>query len=535
MAKKITAIPATKNLFADSSHSRAGKRRVCGYARVSTNYEEQESSYEAQMDYYTNYIKSRPDWEFVDMYSDEGISGTNTKRREGFNKMINDALNGKIDLIITKSVSRFARNTVDSLTTIRKLKEKGVEVYFEKENIWTLDAKGELLITIMSSLAQEESRSISENTTWGRRKRFADGKVDVAFGMFLGYERGENDEWVVNEEQAVTVRLIYQLFLGGLSFDGIKKELESRGIKAPGGGDRWHTRTINSILTNEKYKGDALLQKRYTADFLTKKMVKNNGEVPQYYVKGHHEAIISPQTFEIVQKEIARRKHGGNRYQSLSIFASRIICGECGCTFGRRVWHSNEKSRRIVWQCRDKYNKRRVTCRVPHVTEKQVQDGFIEAHNELVKKYNPQKDLENIASLKEELEHLNIHKGELEDEIDGLVMKIDKLANDFSRNPSEDAKHEKKYNSLLRKYNKKKDEYDTTVEKISSTKYEIAAAEVFYEALKKDREQLKEFDMERWGCLLEHATVNLDGTVVYKFRNGFEYKIVLNKLWSRVS
>ncbi|WP_287779062.1 recombinase family protein, partial [Blautia sp.] len=242
---------------------------------------EQATSYEAQMTYYKTYIEGHEDWEFVGMYSDEGITATNTKKRDGFNQMVEDALDGKIDLIITKSVSRFARNTVDSLTTIRKLKDKGIEVYFEKENIWTLDAKGELMITIMSSLAQEESRSISENTTWGKRKQYADGKGSVAFSWFLGYDK----DFKINEEQAATVRLIYRLFISGLSFYAITKEMESRGIKSPSGKDRWHISTVKSILTNEKYRGDALLQTQYTTDFLQKKRKTNNGEIPQYYVE----------------------------------------------------------------------------------------------------------------------------------------------------------------------------------------------------------------------------------------------------------
>ena len=194
MAKRVTTIPATLNRFDSTPLNDFKKRRVAGYARVSTDSEEQATSYDAQVDYYTKYINANAMWQFAGMYTDEGITATNTNHRDGFNQMVEDALAGKIDLIITKSISRFARNTVDSLTTVRKLKEKGVEIYFEKENIWTLDAKGELLITIMSSLAQEESRSISENTTWGKRKSFADGKASVGFKTFLGYDRGPNGE-----------------------------------------------------------------------------------------------------------------------------------------------------------------------------------------------------------------------------------------------------------------------------------------------------------------------------------------------------
>ena len=191
-SKEVTTIPATINKFTAAPVNSRKKRRVAGYARVSTDHDDQTTSYEAQVDYYTNYINSRDDWEFVGIYTDEGISATSTKHREGFNCMVADALDGKIDLIITKSVSRFARNTVDSLTTIRKLKENNIECYFEKENIWTFDGKGELLLTIMSSLAQEESRSISENVTWGHRKRFADGKVSIPYSRVLGFEKGED-------------------------------------------------------------------------------------------------------------------------------------------------------------------------------------------------------------------------------------------------------------------------------------------------------------------------------------------------------
>ena len=237
----------------------AKKRRVAGYARVSTDSDEQFTSYEAQVDYYTKFIQSKPDWEFAKVYTDEGISATNTKRREGFKEMVADALAGKIDLIVTKSVSRFARNTVDSLVTIRKLKENGVECYFEKEGIYTFDGKGELLITIMSSLAQEESRSISENVTWGQRKRFSDGKVSMPYKRFLGYEKGEDGQPVVNEKEAAVVKLIYRLFLDGKTSSGICKYLENLNILSPGGSSKWSKTTVDSILTNEKYKGDALL------------------------------------------------------------------------------------------------------------------------------------------------------------------------------------------------------------------------------------------------------------------------------------
>ena len=254
MSRKVTAIPATISKYTAAPINSMKKRRVAGYARVSTDHEDQATSYEAQVDYYTNYIRSRDDWEFVAIYTDEGISATNTKKREGFKAMIADALAGKIDLIITKSVSRFARNTVDSLTTVRQLKDAGIEIYFEKENIWTLDSKGELLITIMSSLAQEESRSISENVTWGQRKRFADGKVSFAYSRVLGLDKGPDGTIVVNAEQAEIVRLIFSLFLEGMSPHSIAVELTRRGIKTPGGKDVWNQQTVRRMLSNGSVK-----------------------------------------------------------------------------------------------------------------------------------------------------------------------------------------------------------------------------------------------------------------------------------------
>ena len=221
VATKVSIIPPTVRQDSRYDAPRAAKRRVAAYARVSTDSEEQMTSYEAQVDYYTKYIKERADWEFVKVYTDEGISATSTKKRDGFRQMVADALDGQIDLIVTKSVSRFARNTVDSLVTVRQLKEKGVEIYFEKENIYTLDSKGELLITIMSSLAQEESRSISENVTWGQRKRMADGKVSMPYRRFLGYEKGKDGEPKIVESEAKTVRLIFRLFMEGKTTSAI--------------------------------------------------------------------------------------------------------------------------------------------------------------------------------------------------------------------------------------------------------------------------------------------------------------------------
>lgn len=344
---KLVSLPK----LATFNASKKLTQRVAAYARVSTNNEEQAASLVAQTDYYRKKIQEHPGWAFVGIYVDSGVSGLSTNRREGFNRMVEDCLAGRIDLVLTKSISRFARNTVDTVTTIRKLKEKGVSVYFEKENIFSMDAKGEFLLTLMSSLAQEESRSISENVTWGQRKRMADGKVSLPYSRFLGYDKGsEKYTMVVNEEQAVIVRRIFHMFLQGYTSHTIARILTKDKVQTPCGGGRWRSNTIRGILTNEKYKGDALLQKEFTVDFLKKKMKKNEGELPQYYVEGDHEPIISPWLFDYVQEKIAKRKDYATRYSGVALFSSKLICGKCGSIYGPKPWHSTTYNH-LVWQC----------------------------------------------------------------------------------------------------------------------------------------------------------------------------------------
>jgi len=320
------------------------------------------------------------------VYTDEGISAVNTKKREGFKQMVADGLAGKFDLLVTKSVSRFARNTVDSLTTVRKLKEKGVEVWFEKENIYTLDSKGELLITIMSSLAQEESRSISENVTWGQRKRMADGKISLPYAQFLGYKKGENGLPEIVPAEAEIVKLIFRLFMEGKTYSAIAKHLMKSLISTPASKEKWQACGIQSILQNEKYKGHALLQKTYCANFLTKKSVKNTGQVQQYYIEDSHPAIIDPDEWNAVQAEIEHRKKLKGIGRCSSPFSGKIVCGECGGWYGKKIWGSykDDKSyRQEVYQCNDKY-KGEIKCETPVVREDEIKEHFLEAFNSLM-------------------------------------------------------------------------------------------------------------------------------------------------------
>ena len=341
------------------------RKRTAAYARVSGGKETMLESLAAQVDCGSGYIRNNPAWEYAGIYADEARNGTRDERPE-FQPLLSDCRAGKSDLIITKSVSRFARNTVDTLTTVRRLKERNVEVYFEKENINTLDSKGELLITIMNSLAQEESRSISENVTWGKRKRFADGQVMLAYSRFLGYEKGQDGILRIVEKVAGVVRRIYKLFLEGQTPLSIAKILTAEKIPTPAGKEKWPTTTVKSILQNEKYKGSALLQKTYTVDFLTKKTRRNNGEIPQYYIEHSHPAIVSPEVFNLVQQEFERRSKTGGYQSSQSCFSNRLICGDCGGAYGSKVWHSASKYKRTIWQCNAKFKNEQL-CSTPPI------------------------------------------------------------------------------------------------------------------------------------------------------------------------
>jgi DNA invertase Pin-like site-specific DNA recombinase/regulator of replication initiation timing len=495
-------IPATKNIFTANPIDAVRKRRVAGYARVSTDSDEQFTSYEAQIDYYTKYIKSRDDWEFVSVYTDEGISATNTKHRDGFNQMIKDALDGQIDLIVTKSVSRFARNTVDSLVTVRKLKEKGIEIFFEKEGIYTLDSKGELLITIMSSLAQEESRSISENITWGQRKRFSDGKVNMPYKRFLGYEKGEDGLPRVVEKEAAVVRLIYKLYLEGRTPSGICKYLESTGIPTPGGKQEWSQSTINSILRNEKYKGDALLQKTFTVDFLSKKKKDNEGEVPQYYVESSHPAVVESLEFDMVQAEITRRKALGSYYSGNSVFSSKLVCGDCGGFYGQKVWHSTDAYRRVIWQCNGKF-KGKQKCTTPHLGTEIIQRMFLKAYNQMMGNRNGIiEDCEIMRTALCDCTNLDADIAKCREEIEVVAELVKNCMQENASAALSQEEYSKRYDSLVKRYEKTVAKHETlTTERTRRTERD-KELHLFIETLRERPLVLDAWDERLWITLI---------------------------------
>lgn len=521
--KKIKKIEATKPLYSNNFQNYSRKRRVAAYARVSTDKEEQESSFDAQVSYYTQKIQANPQWVFVEVYADEGITGTSMKKRDGFNRMIDDALAGKIDLILTKSVSRFARNTVDSLTTVRKLKDKGVEVYFEKENIYTLDSKGELLITIMSSLAQEEARSISENTAWGRRKQFADGKYSLAYSTFLGYDKGPNGELVINEDEAPIIRRIYDEYLAGLSPYMIAKKLTADGIETPAHKTVWQPSTVQSILTNEKYYGAATLQKTVVVDFLSKKVRPNRGELPSYYITEDHEAIIAPVKFRMVQEEMERRKKAGRKAQGVSVFSGRIVCGDCGGFYGRKIWHSNTEKASWHWHCNNKFLKRKY-CTTPTLKEESLQETFVEVFNGLIRR---KKEIEenyrlclavitDTTEYERQMEKLDKEATEVQTLIRSLLIEYGRSA-DSNNIAAQYEEYERRLDAIARL----REDLDMKIASCSLKRTQVTA---FLMELKKHEHPLSEFDPLAWQATVNHARVDHDCNITFCFRDGSEVK-----------
>ena len=388
--KNITVIPARKRVGSTAAKEKVKKLRVAAYCRVSTETEEQNSSYEVQVAHYTEFIKKNAEWEFAGIFADDGISGTNTKKREEFNRMIDECMEGNIDLVITKSISRFARNTLDCLKYIRQLKDKNISVFFEKENINTMDAKGEVLLTIMASLAQQESQSLSQNVKLGLQYRYQQGKVQVNHNRFMGYTKDEEGNLIIVPEEAEIIKRIYREYLEGKSLAGIGRDLEKDGILTAAGKPRWRPETIKKILLNEKYIGDALLQKTFTVDFLTKKRVKNEGHVPQYYVENSHEAIIPKELFLQAQEELHRRNNiytGADKnkrlYSSKYALSTITFCGDCGDIYRRVYWNIRGR-KEFVWRCVTRIEQGPETCKNRTVKEGDLYDAVMTAINRLL-------------------------------------------------------------------------------------------------------------------------------------------------------
>lgn len=386
--KRVRTIPPT--IQPVNVHStQYTRKRVAAYCRVSTKQEEQLNSYEVQVKYYTERINRENGWQLAGIYADKGITGTSTRKRDEFNKMIKACRRHKIDMIITKSISRFARNTVDCLKYVRLLKELGVDVYFEEQGIHSTDPGAEFYITIYGSIAQSESENISHNVAWGKAQSAKEGNVFFAYKSFLGYRKGADGKPEIDPEQAAIVRSIYEQFLAGKSMQDIANELTGQGVPTPCGKSKWQATVIRSILSNEKYKGDALRGKTYIEDCISKKVRVNTGERPQYYIENNHPAIIDSATFGRVQEELARRtgkrkvkqvgtKTEQGKYCGKYALTELLICGECGTPYRRCTWTVGGQ-KKIVWRCISRLDYGKKYChQSPTMEEASLQDAIME-------------------------------------------------------------------------------------------------------------------------------------------------------------
>lgn len=511
--------------------------RVAAYCRVSTTLEQQESSYEAQVSYYTEKIKSNPNWKLAGIYADDGKSATNTKKRDDFNSMIEDCMAGKVDMVITKSVSRFARNTVDSLQNIRKLKEKNIAIVFEKEGVNTLESNGELLITILSSQAQEESRNLSENTRWGLVRRFENGIVSVNHKKFLGYTKDEDGELVIVPEEAELVRRIFKLYLEGNSIGQITKNLEEDGIKTVTGNDNWQASVIEQMIANEKYMGDVLQQKTYTVDFLTKKRVKNQGIVPQYYIEDNHEAIIPKDLFYRVQEERARRislnksavarkaNKEKSKFSSKYALTDLMVCRECGQPYRRQTW-SKYGHKSGVWRCENRLKNGTKHCKnSPTLKEESLNEAIMTAINSVVenqgefvgafrenvirvigsystKNVSTEYDGQ-IETLQGEMLALieeNAKKGTITEDFDKQYQKIAEQIKDLKQKKLEQVREQK----LAANYKQRVEDMDTCIKKTTC--------------------EVREFDNDLVRRLLQSIKVINDELIEIQFKSGIVMK-----------
>lgn len=411
---------------------------MAAYCRVSTDKEQQEHSFETQKEMYTDMIMMKPNWQMAGIYADEGITGTIAKKRPDFMRMIEDCRKGKIDLIITKSVSRFSRNNLDCLLYVRELKEMGIPIIFEKEGINTLQVSSELLITLFSGLSQAESESISMNVKIGKRQSLKNGNVPFSYKSFIGYRKGSDGKPEIDPEQAVIVRRIFAEYLAGKSLLNIAKGLTADGILTARGKTEWSSPRVLSILTNEKYKGDALLQKTFIIDCISKKSKKNNGELPMYYVENNHPAIIERAVFDRVQEEISRRnskrkvKQTGTKtelgkYSSKYALSEILYCGNCGTPYRRCTWSKNGK-KKVMWRCISRLDYGKKYCKdspsleesVLHnaiteaITRKaQMENADIDRIRRHIELYQSNQDTSSILAKQERLKIIQAHIEEL--------------------------------------------------------------------------------------------------------------------------
>lgn len=531
-ASNVRIIPAKKQM--EISRSKYQQLRVAAYCRVSTEQEEQQNSYQVQIAYYTDLINRKKEWSLVGIFADEGISGTQTKKRTEFNRMIRMCKNKKIDLVITKSISRFARNTVDCLEYVRQLKNLGIGVIFEKENINTLTMTSEFMIALYGSFAQAESESISKNVSWGKEKAYREGKVQFQYQNLLGYRKGTDGKPEIVPEEAETIKLIYKLFLDGYSMTNIKKTLESKGILTAKGKKIWNESLISSILKNEKYVGDALLQKTFTVDCITHKIVKNHGERPMYLVTDHHAPIIDRDTYNRVQQELARRSSKRKisdktiteqgKYSSKYALSELLICGHCGTQYRRTTWSARGK-KQIVWRCISRLEHGKKYCPdSPTIKEDQLHKAIIQAINNY---YSCRNDIarilkanigtvlecqgqEEIISIENRLKEIDTARNDLISLIASGGCDEDKLDSEFAKLYQEEQQLIDRFETL-KSQNKTSSETQAKINKIM-------------DMIENEKFELETFDNILIRKLIECIKVLNKAEILVIFKGGYEVK-----------
>ena len=512
--------------------------RVAAYCRVSTDDEEQKTSYEAQIGYYTEKINQNPEWQMAGIFADEGISGTQAQKRPEFLKMIRLCRQRKIDIILTKSLSRFARNTVDSLGYIRELRALGIAVISEKENINTLTAESEMLITIMSCFAQAESESISKNVSWGVRQSFKNGNVPMQYARLLGYRKGHDGNAEIIPEEAEVVKEIYRCYLDGMSMNLIADRLNEKGLTTKGSSSPYRKTVVQRILTNEKYTGDALLQKTYVTDCITKKTRKNNGELPMYLVKNHHEPIISRSDFNRVQEEMARRsakrtiadkltKTGQGKYSAKYALSELLICGECGEHYRRVTWTA-KGFKEIKWRCvsRIQYGKKKCHSS-PTIDEYALHRAIVSGVNDFctVKDDVAKALRESITEVLDPNQNGSIQAAQ--QRIDELARNMDELimlatVPETAENAMSDIAKFSEEMKMLREF--------IETEKAKQTEVQHGSNELsnVLQRLEKEDFALTEYDDIVTRQLIEQITVDTKNTITVRFKGGFEMRANLN-------
>lgn len=530
---KIIVIPAKNR----DEIRRKMRLKIVAYCRVSTDQEEQESSYEAQISYYTEKIKNNSEWALAGSFADEGITGTQAKKRPEFLKMIGLCRQRKIDLILTKSLSRFARNTVDSLNYIRELKALGIAVFFEKENINTLESDTEMMLTIMSCFAQAESESISKNVSWGIRQSFKNGKVTLQFSRLLGYRKGADGNAEIDGDEAKVVKEIFRCYLEGMSLNLIADRLNDRGLTTKGNGSPYRKEVVRRILTNEKYVGDALLQKTFITDCITKKSRKNNGELPMYMVKNHHEPIISRADFNRVQEEMARRsakrvladklgKKG--KYSAKYALSEILICGECGANYRRVTWTA-KGFKEIKWRCVNRllYGKKECRCS-PTIDEKSLHKAIVTAIKEFcdVKEDVAKALRESVCEVLDPNQNGSIKKSVYTTDFSAAQQRINELAMNIDEliKLATEPENTKDAMSDIEKFS---EEMKNLREFVESEKLKSAAAESDSEQLNAVLEwieyedfKLKEYDDVAVRQLVERVVVQYKNCITVRFKDG---------------